>query len=279
MTDIELSAIQLPNGQTLIYTTSPNVVIVDIPRPPYEFSGVVDMAWVEAAHIVGRNYTTNEIESGWPLAMEPHRLACMQFPKDSSNRQSFFNTVLLAACKKGKLRCNAFERRDYGILSDGRQEPLRPWVDYAIAAQDFAAWLAQQDEKPSVHIAAWFKAVGVNTQPETAPAQNTATPATPPAALPAPVVENSASKVQSKARRDLLTPAIETAQKMCANSFDAPTVWAALVQMAQEEKRPLVGVTEDGIKWNDADDNTKFFSLKNLRDRLLRTARNKQQAP
>lgn len=45
--------------------------------------------------------------------------------------------------------------------------------------------------------------------------------------------------------------------------------WTAqLVQMAQDGKRPLVGVTEDGIKWNDAEDNPQFLTLKNLRDRL-----------
>ena len=48
-----------------------------------------------------------------------------------------------------------------------------------------------------------------------------------------------------------------------------------LVQMAQDGKRPLIGVTEDGIKWNDAEDNPQFLSLKNLRDRL---ARSKKQA-
>ena len=84
----------------------------------------------------------------------------------------------------------------------------------------------------------------------------------------APVVAENSYKVQGTARRNLLTPAIEAAQRMCENQFDAPAVWAVLVQMAQDGKRPLVGVTEDGIKWNDAEDNPQFLTLKNLRDRL-----------
>lgn len=74
-----------------------------------------------------------------------------------------------------------------------------------------------------------------------------------------------------KARRDLLAPAIEAAQKLCENQFDAPAVWAALAQMAQDGKRPLLGLTEDGIKWNDANDNPQFLRLRNLRDRLRRS--------
>ena len=84
----------------------------------------------------------------------------------------------------------------------------------------------------------------------------------------APVVAENSYKVQGTARRNLLTPAIEAAQRMCENQFDAPAVWAVLVQMAQDGKRPLVGVTEDGIKWNDAEDNPQFLTLKNLRDHL-----------
>lgn len=97
----------------------------------------------------------------------------------------------------------------------------------------------------------------------------------PQAAAPAPVVADSASNGPGKSRRDLLAPAISAAQKLCEEPFDPPAVWAALVQMAQDGKRPLIGVTEDGIKWNDAEDNPQFLSLKNLRDRL---ARSKKQA-
>ena len=86
-----------------------------------------------------------------------------------------------------------------------------------------------------------------------------------------PVVTVSASIAPGKVRRDLLTPVIEAAQKLCNEPFDPPAVWAALLQMAQDGKRPLVGVTETGIKWNDAEDNPKFLSLKNLRERVRRS--------
>lgn len=97
----------------------------------------------------------------------------------------------------------------------------------------------------------------------------------PQAAAPAPVAD-SASSAPGNARRDLLVPVIEAAQRECEDPFDPPAVWAALSQMAQAGKRPLVGVTEDGIKWNDAEDNPQFFKLASLRDRLRRI---KKKAP
>lgn len=71
-------------------------------------------------------------------------------------------------------------------------------------------------------------------------------------------------------RRDILTPAIEAAQRECADPFDAPAVWAALVHKANASKPPLLGVSDEGIKWLDANDVLNFFTLKNLRDRLRR---------
>lgn len=88
-------------------------------------------------------------------------------------------------------------------------------------------------------------------------------PEEPQDATPAPVATN--------ARRDLLAPVIEAAQKECGDQFDAPAVWASLARMAEAGKRPLLGVSEDGIKWQDANDEPQFFTLKNLRDRLRRS--------
>ncbi|WP_169169496.1 hypothetical protein [Acidovorax sp. SRB_24] len=90
---------------------------------------------------------------------------------------------------------------------------------------------------------------------------------------PAPVVANGANNAPKKARRDLLDPVIEAAQKACGNLYDAPAVWAMLVQMAETGKRPLLGVSDDGIKWQDANDEPQFFKLKNLRDRLRRSSK------
>lgn len=81
----------------------------------------------------------------------------------------------------------------------------------------------------------------------------------------------SASKARSGGRRDQLTPVIEAAQKECEDPFDTPAVWQVLRQFAQASKSPLVGVTEDGIKWSDANDDLQFFKFGNLRDRLRRS--------
>lgn len=92
-------------------------------------------------------------------------------------------------------------------------------------------------------------------------------------APPAPGVVNGASDAPRKARRDLLTPVIEAAQKACGNVNDAPAVWAKLTQMAETGQRPLLGVSDDGIKWQDANDEPQFFKLRNLRDRLRRSSK------
>lgn len=75
----------------------------------------------------------------------------------------------------------------------------------------------------------------------------------------------------ARARRDLLAPVIEAAQKECGHQFDAPAVWASLVRMADARKRPLLGVSDDGIKWQDSNDEPQFLNIKNLRDRLSRS--------
>lgn len=98
--------------------------------------------------------------------------------------------------------------------------------------------------------------------PPAAPATDTA--------APAPVVA-SAYSTPEKERRDVLTPAIETAQKECQDPFDAPAVWVVLVRMAGAGGvAPLLGVSDDGIKWLNSNDEPRFLTLKNLRERLKR---------
>ena len=81
-----------------------------------------------------------------------------------------------------------------------------------------------------------------------------------------------------KKRRDLLTPAIEAAQKACGNPFDVPAVWDEMVKLAQQQKHSLRGVSEDGIKWADSNDDTRFFTIRNLRDRLMRSKKGSDKA-
>lgn len=85
-----------------------------------------------------------------------------------------------------------------------------------------------------------------------------------------PAAPAVSSVTARKGRRDLLYPLIEAAQKQVEDMYDAPAVFDLLRAMAEEEKRPFLGVTEDGIKWTDAKDETQFLTLKNLRDRLGR---------
>lgn len=159
----------LPDGRTIVYTTTPGVVLHREYEPsPYGFTGVVNRAWIEAANAVGRQYTEREIEHGWPLAMEPHRLANLQHPQDSTG-QTYINTALLSACKTGQLRCTAYKHHDYALQPNGGGKLIEVWTDYAITAPTFAAWLARQGEEPSTHIAAWFKAAGVAPAPAPSP--------------------------------------------------------------------------------------------------------------
>jgi hypothetical protein len=81
-----------------------------------------------------------------------------------------------------------------------------------------------------------------------------------------------------KKRRDLLTPAIEAAQKACGNPFDAPAVWDEMVKLARQQKHSLLGVSDEGIKWVDSNDETRFFKLGNLRDRLMRSKKGSDKA-
>lgn len=155
-----LSTIQLPNGEVFVYTTDPEVVLQGIPRPPYGYTGVVNLEWIEAGNIVGRRYTAGETKRGWPLAMEPHRLANLQFPGDNT-KQSFVNTALISACERSQINCVAFVHDDYAVLPSGGKQLIESWKDYAIAAKDFAVWLAAQGMGASPHIAAWFKATAV----------------------------------------------------------------------------------------------------------------------
>ena len=97
------------------------------------------------------------------------------------------------------------------------------------------------------------------------------------AALQAAPMENTVN-APVKARRNLLTPVIEAAQKNCVNPLDPPEVWASLVLMAGTGKLPLLGVSDDGIKWQDANDEPQFLTLKNLSDRLRRSKKKHSEA-
>ena len=89
-------------------------------------------------------------------------------------------------------------------------------------------------------------------------------------ALPVPAAELVPQPTTAIARRDLLTPVITAAQNECNDGSSAAEVWAVLICMGEQRRPPLIGVTEDGIKWRNGIDEVKFFTIKNLRDRLSR---------
>lgn len=132
-------------------------------------------------------------------------------------------------------------------------------------------WIAEQ----SAHPEARHRAVEVvSATPAAEPARKLGSPSAKPQAVAhAPVVTDSASNAPGRARRDLLVPVIEAAQKECKDPFDTSAVWAPLSQMAQAGKRPLVGLSDEGIKWVDANDEIQFLKRKNLGERLRRMKR------
>lgn len=75
----------------------------------------------------------------------------------------------------------------------------------------------------------------------------------------------------TKKRRDLLSPLIELAQSNCLNPQVTAEVWSALLALTDKRQPPLLGPSEDGIKWQDSNDEIQFLSIKNLRDRLSRS--------
>lgn len=170
--------------ENLIFTTNPGVAL-RVLQMPYEFTGVIDRTWIEACKIVGRNYTSREMDMGWPCAMEPHRLACMQAPNDPTG-QTYIYTAMEGGCRLGRVPCEPFERRDYEILKNGERKLVEVWIDYAITPQTFFSWLKNQNEQPSRFIDAWFKANGVHWEKPKAPepAPSTAPPVATPEAVP-----------------------------------------------------------------------------------------------
>lgn len=79
------------------------------------------------------------------------------------------------------------------------------------------------------------------------------------------------STVSIKAKRsNLLTPLIAAAQAQCTDPCDTPSVWSKLREMAVGKVSPLIGATDEGLQWIDEHDQTKYLSIKNLRDRLSR---------
>lgn len=77
-------------------------------------------------------------------------------------------------------------------------------------------------------------------------------------------------EVPKNKRPDLLAPLIEKAQSGEIDLFNAAVIWPKLCSMAESKVRPLIGVSAEGIKWTDGNDDIKFMTKKALGDRLRR---------
>lgn len=264
---------------------------------------MANLKWNDAVAVAAAQFKTKaEREAGWPQTMTIKQLAALQRPylhrtepgyKATWDRYESIAKTIVQACEKGAIQWSTetrqtphqitrmvpgdphFARRNvYGeLVVEPRQELTWATKDVqvkVITAPAFAAWLAAQPETPSAHIAAWFEAVGVNTQPqpEAAPVPVPAPTITPPP--PPPARQNT--------RRNLLTPTIETAQRDESDPFDTPAIWAKLQDMAEKKIKPLLGKTDEGIQWLDENDELQYLTLKMLRDRLRRQKKATQKS-
>ena len=154
--------------------------------------GVVNVAWRKAMAVVGRNFTEDEKNSGWPETFKHSQLAALQYPYSDTITKRLARaraTDFLSACQSGTLPSSAitvmvtpmaqpmprprrFDSSEWipthewfvrdGFISVRPSQSTRSpheVTTYAVTAPAFATWLAAQREAPSLHIAAWFDAL------------------------------------------------------------------------------------------------------------------------
>ena len=241
---------------------------------------------------LGQNFTKAEKDAGWPETLEHGQLAALQYPNFKVAKARAADIV--SACDSGDLlhtvttktvmtkaarnvTPSKFSVKDWspahtlGGVAYAYTIPAqyKDVTTYNVTAPDFAAWLAAQPEAPSDRIAAWFEAVGANTQPEAAPVPT-----------PQPIV-SAATQARNK-RRDDFWSLIEDAQKDLADPFDTAAIWLRLCEWAQakEKKFPLMGMAGDIIQWRiDNLEDPKEFTRKMLSDRLGKQKKAQQRKP
>ena len=91
--------------------------------------------------------------------------------------------------------------------------------------------------------------------------------------VPMPVRAHSSGAIHRIQTKDnLMKPVIELAKQTAIDSASPSSVWAELVKLAEDDKRPapLLGFVDgEGVKYQGQDGPT-FFTSKNLRDRMRR---------
>ena len=150
------------------------------------------LKWHKAMAAAVRHFTKDEHAAGWPASMKPDQLAALQQPyimgglEHRPGRWQYEETMkaITGACLAGALPHELTITHTPGKTIGGRisfvnswdgsqrrfdppkTQPAKDVTVYRITAPAFAAWLAAQGETPSIHIQAWFDAVGVTAGAE-----------------------------------------------------------------------------------------------------------------
>jgi YHS domain-containing protein len=257
----------------------------------------INLKWHDAMAEMGRYFSKAEAAAGWPASFTTVQIAVLQRPHGiwdiiGIRRAKEFRRFLDTECEKGSLLGEKKEpirsiqpSQDEILMAiNHRQRPVEPLIVgmeiggnlvnkvisyffekpgktyYFATARDVKAWFESKNENPSEHIKGWFNSVMPPV--ESAPITGTFDSKMSRSRVPVPVPKNK--------RRDLMSPLIEAAQRESSDPFDTPAIWATLCKLAEQKVKPLLGKTEEGIKWADGDDEIQYFSLKMLRDRLGR---------
>jgi hypothetical protein len=176
---------------------------------------------------------------------------------------------LCGAAKRGDLPMHAPNELARYLYENGR--PVRPFYE-EVYWNDLNAWLDKSEPrlmfrfaKPNMSVnIATQEAFVANRSPDGLPAreEDQATPSGP----------GSFTKHAIGTRSNPLKAVIEKAKDSAADPSDIHSVWAAFVKLARDANRPapLLGYADaEGIKW-DANGTVKFFTKKNLADRMRR---------
>lgn len=149
----------------------------------------VNLAWRDAMQEVSQNFTREEGNAGWQPAFESAQLAALQrFDGTHADRVNLWRQ-LVDECERQTLNHEPNGHKEVidnpgrwvtqtkggCFYWDGTPVTERVVVGrttktvnlYRIAAADFAAWLTANEIEPSRFVAAWFKAVGVDTETRT----------------------------------------------------------------------------------------------------------------
>lgn len=262
---------KLPDGSTVVYPLRPGVVIYEPShvKLAQRHTGVCDLVWSEAQPYVG-DISEEEFRAGWPKAMEPLRLGTLQFSREDiaasdlnalnkvSHRAHWVYQAVTGLCERAELKCQPIRH----IRRDARTgKEVMKWDDFLIQPRQFLDWLKRQNLEPSRFIVAWCEANG--TKPDTKEKHEH-----PESGQPQQSSEPVAVPTKRRSRGDLLSPAIRSARQQAADSDSASEVFNILRACAGSKGHPIVGITDDGLKWFDANDDVQYLTIKKLRDRL-----------